>query len=457
MSTPESVIRLAEWGTASVAALGPEKRSAIAYAVRAWQEEANLPAPPLRFEGTRGETLRAVQYVGVVEVAGCTVEIYPKLDASLMRGESQPIDATVQTVMGNLVWMLEVSRYLEMTESDHAHLQGAPLSYFDVFAYLMAKNLARELEAGLVHSYQTEEDDLPAIRGRILFAEQVTRNWNRFDRVSCRWDEFTPDVSLNRVLRCACRFLRSRVHNAGPALLLDYCTDLLADVADISIPEALQQGRSIRWNRTTERFKRTFEMALRLLSGSGYQFRHGSGEAFVFLLDMNQLFEKFAASALASSFGVPIDEQNLIGHLFRAPRRAIQQKPDYLWRCRGIRWVGDAKYKHLESRTVLSSLEVDADDDAAEAGLRMERVLNPADVRQLTVYGEILRMRENLEEPPRLAILYPYVGDGEFFARSCECWSGATLWLLPVRVDRRVPMREIVAQIGEAQSVSKSV
>ena len=75
--------------------------------------------------------------------------------------------------------------------------------------------------------------------------------------------------------------------------------------------------------------------------------------------------------------------------------------------------VGDAKYKHLAKGQQLplrfrdlETEESGPDDLAPLAG----QVLSPADVRQLTVYTELFRLRNHATTPPSLMLLYPYCG-----------------------------------------------
>ena len=68
----------------------------------------------------------------------------------------------------------------------------------------------------------------------------MTRNWNRFDRVFCTWDEFTPNTAINRLFKCACRFLAERVNYLEAARLLLDCQAFLSEVEDVSPVTALR-------------------------------------------------------------------------------------------------------------------------------------------------------------------------------------------------------------------------
>jgi hypothetical protein len=258
------------------------------------------------------------------------------------------------------------------------------------------------------------------------------------DRVACIWDDFTPDIPLNRLFKSACRVLEGRVTNPVVSQLLVDCQTYLEPVADVDPETALRDIEFFRWDRSNMRLKTSFDMAIRLLAGTGYSLGTGSSETFVFLMDMNALFEAYAAAVLAAAFDTEIETQSFIGRLFTAPER-LSQYPDYLWGNTASRWIGDAKYKHLAKgqEDALSFNDLPAEErDTATNGTRADRVLSPADVRQLTVYSELLRQREALAVPPAIMILYPFVGTGRFESAQATTWNGSFFHLTPVRVSR---------------------
>ena len=71
----------------------------------------------------------------------------------------------IDSVMRNLLWMLEVADHRDLVETTTAHLEEAPLSFFDLFAYLLGKNLLPELERGIAHAYVTFKDDIKTVGG----------------------------------------------------------------------------------------------------------------------------------------------------------------------------------------------------------------------------------------------------------------------------------------------------
>ena len=54
-----------------------------------WRQQNGLPATPLSFAAHEGNHLCTRQCVGVVEVNDVVIEIYPKLDATLIDADEQ--------------------------------------------------------------------------------------------------------------------------------------------------------------------------------------------------------------------------------------------------------------------------------------------------------------------------------------------------------------------------------
>ncbi len=356
------VLRLCEWGNVSTRdVLSETQREEIARASEAWKRLHRLSHAPLSFGGPRGERIAARQHVGVVEAGGACIEIYPKLDAALMDADTLPPGNAHAGVLRNLLWLLDVVEDDQPRETDTAGLADSETPFLEMFALLLARRLRGELMAGggPVRRYEAQTGDLHAVRGRVLLREQVTRNWNRMDRIACAWDEFTPDNTLNRVLRCACRWLRDRVHGPETRWLLTDCVELLDGVTDVPVANALQSARQVApFDRVGERFRLSFDLAVRLLSGIGPMLQTGGLETFVFLVDMNTLFEQYVHRVLEAAFRVRVDEQVPIGCLFPDLRHGrISQKPDFRLTARsGAVWIGDAKYKHLARTTRLAGV-----------------------------------------------------------------------------------------------------
>jgi len=192
----------------------------------------------------------------------------------------------------------------------------------------------------------------------------------------------------------------------------------------VSPRQALSNATRIKWTPQARRFERHFRFAVRLLRGQSPDFGARHSQSWVFLTDMNALFEAFCARAIEDRLGVGILEQELVGHLFDTPK-ATKQVADFVW-MQGENWcVGDAKWKLLSA----TAIAFGEDEEIVQS-----KSLSPADVRQLTVYSELLKRNKSLGYAPDMWIFYPKLGESKEVLEPRETWNGARLWRVPVRV-----------------------
>lgn len=413
-------IRLTEWSSRRVE-LNLETRCALSEAAAQWKTTHNLNALPLEWGGADGCTLSAKQWVGVVEVEGARVEIYPKLDRALLAGAA-PDERVADSTLRALLPMLEAANFGEWVETGDASLGETGLSFVDVWAFLLGQHLSVELRRGVVSQYQHQRDDLPGVRGKIAVSRQVGALWNRMDRIACEWDEFSADTPFNRLLKCACVEIRKRTSHPVARGLLGDCAFMLDGAADVAPAVAVRQTDRLIWTRATERYRDSFELARRLLRDLSPEIEGGEQNSWAFLVDMNAVFEGFCRAVLEAKFGVAVGTQVNVGTLFRDPGR-VHQYADFVWTRDKRTWIGDAKWKLLGDQTPL----VD------ESEIVKTGAISPADARQLSVYALLLQAQKSLADLPATAILYPTLNENAA-PQTLRSWNGANLHIWPVRV-----------------------
>lgn len=357
---------------------------AVVQAAAGWAGDHALPKPPLRFDGPDGSMLCAEHYVGVIEAGGVRVEIYPKLDKALV-SEAIIDDQHARSVMANLLWMLEFSGYGGLVDAGDASVSECPDAISDLLAWLFARRLRHQLALGTPHEYVGLQDDLPLVRGRIQFARQATVHFNRPDMIACAWDEFSSDTALARLLRCATETLLQRVRLSGAAADLRDAVAMFDEVPSVHPLQALHDAGQIQWSRPNVRWRPCHDLALAVLQGLGRTLHSGAAESFVYLLDMNALFESHCARWIEARFRTVIQEQVFVGNLLARDRRPLRQYADFVWKLADhTLCVGDAKYKQPN-------------------GDEWPKI---DDTRQLICYGQLAALRYHVR-PGLLMMFYP--------------------------------------------------
>lgn len=225
--------------------------------------------------------VRAHSWVGIVRFERFEVRIVPKLAGGNV----------------GLVEMIEFATGLDsLRRSSSArtlHAEGAGL--FDLIALLLAEGTELVLRAGLLADYVERDDELPALRGRLLGDQQVLRRFGQVDRLLCRFDEHERNIAENQILaaalgRCSTRVthdsVRRRVRRLL-AVLQEACRPDDLDLADV-------RTRMV-YHRLNEHYRHPHALAWLILDGLGTRdvLLTGETNCFAFLIDMNRLFEMF--------------------------------------------------------------------------------------------------------------------------------------------------------------------
>ena len=274
-------------------------------------------------------TLTPGSVVGAVEMGDLSVRIAPKIGIPQLLSLACYATGKVE---------------LQPSEFDFPDRSALP----DALALAFGAAAGRAFSRGLLHGYRTEEDALPAVRGRIRFDDQIRRRFGIPLPVEVRYDEYTADILVNRLAKAAALRLgrlglRSREARRRIAWVAESLSEVsLAAFARGAVPD-------VRFDRLNEHYRSVVTLARLVLRHGAFEADRGNVRASGFLMDMNQVFQEFVTVALRERLGVTERAfgEHSIDSLDQEGRVALQ--PDLVWR-EGARWmfVGDVKYKRLD-------------------------------------------------------------------------------------------------------------
>lgn len=366
--------------------------------------------------------LTARQMVGVIAAPGCSLEILPKIDPA----EGDDIE-TRSTVRQRLVRMLDVALGLNIGDGAAASMARQQESLLDILMRIFADKLLTEARRGLPRMYLAQEQDLPALRGRLNMVRQFTAHAVRPDRLACRFDALSNDIPLLQVMKACVIALRRHARAGATMRKLDELRFVLADISDFGV--SALPWRSVRIDRTNRRWETLYGLA-RLFLKRDWQATHrafDAGQGITLLFPMNDLFEAYVAALIRKAIR-PLDlsVESQGGRLFclieEGGRRRFQTKPDLILRRRpkdGGKVVAiiDTKWKRL------SPLVEDR-----------KHGVSQSDVYQMMAYGQLYNCRE-------LVLLYPH-----------HAGLGETALALPYRVSNsadRLNLRSVDVRLRE--------
>lgn len=319
-------------------------------------------------------TLVAQNFVGVIHLGAYQVEVLPKIEAEENR------------VRQNLLQMVATTLNLKLHGGELGLLDRANQSILEVLIRLYCDLLWEAVHKGMVRRYESRQDNLVVLRGRLNVAQQLRHNLARPDRLHCIFDEFTQDNALNRVLKAALRvlfrFARTESSSKSLAELL-FCFEGVADMP----------ARAIQWEQATtdrlsERYAPLIRMARLFIDGATPDLTAGGGDGFAVLFDMNQLFEEYVGKQvqyITAEHGLVAKLQGPKRHLAVRDGGApcFELRPDIVVMETGNHLaVIDTKWKRLKSN-----------------GVREE--ISTSDLYQMFAYAKQYQV-------PTVILLYPH-------------------------------------------------
>ncbi len=271
----------------------------------------------------------AHNYVGSINVAGLQVLVRPKIP------------------LRNLFLLLEVG-LRERDWHDEAVRFETTGDLLPALVSFFARTTETTLARGLYHSYREQRDRLVALRGRVDIARQLTQPGVVIP-TACRFTEFTADLIENSYLKAAVsRSLRVAGVQPGDRRRLMQHLVTLEDVGDVQHHHS--DHDRVVFSRLNEHYQPALRLAQLVLANLTLQDVLGETQASSFMLDMNELFERFVTERLRRALQGRLDVKGQ--HQDRLDKeRYITIKPDLLFSANGTpRFVADIKYKLTDDR-----------------------------------------------------------------------------------------------------------
>jgi 5-methylcytosine-specific restriction enzyme subunit McrC len=315
------LLRLSEYRTEPAVRLSPEERDAL-------RRVAGVTVEPTPGTSDHYDVTPASR-IGALSVGSLGVEIRPKV----------PIDR----VLFLLSYAIDPASW-QATGFDFE--QDESLLEAIIPGFIRQVGIA--IRPGLLQGYRTEEDALTTVRGRIRFDDQVRKRYGIAPPVEVRFDEFTEDVDVNRLIKAALTRLHAlRIRSRDVKQALRGLDVAFAPVSMVRFDaKALPV---ITWNRLNQRYRAAVELARLILRATSYELHHGGVRSSGFLIDMNRVFEDFAVVALREALGVDARAfPQGDGQLRLDAARNVTLRPDISWWEEGrCVFVGDLKYKRV--------------------------------------------------------------------------------------------------------------
>lgn len=233
------------------------------------------------------QSLQLAQYAGLVGMGDRVLEILPKVENA---------DGVPEVGRGIFLRLLGLSKTLKIFADDKVDHDLRRQSLLDVFIAAYFDAIASLVRTGLLRRYQSSEEDLTLIRGRLLIERQAAAHAMRVDRLACRFDDLTADNIWNQCLKAALHAVRPWISSID---LGRRWLELSATLDEVSLravtPATLD---ALMFDRQSTRYKPAIEWATWILRVVSPNLRVGQNAAPGLIFDMNQLFQSAIVTLL---------------------------------------------------------------------------------------------------------------------------------------------------------------
>jgi 5-methylcytosine-specific restriction enzyme subunit McrC len=218
----------------------------------------------------REKRIKAAQHVGVIRLHGHSIQVLPKI---YQTSEAADEKLKANEATANLLHMLGYAANLRVREHELANLFQQTDDWFEILTRLFATHLREEWQRGAHRTYEPVEDEIPVLKGKWRFADQMRRPERR-TIFSVVYDEFTADNKLNRIFKHVVERLSHLTRDNDNRQILSELQHWMEEVKPVQ-RVTLEDANPSQLTRLTERYRPLLNLARLFLEGGALQMTGG--------------------------------------------------------------------------------------------------------------------------------------------------------------------------------------
>ena len=241
--------------------------------------------PVLELKNNR---LYAQNYVGIIEThKGTVLEILPKVDFA---------EDTEETKRIFFKMLRDWRGFKSLAQFNASHINAVRrFNMLEVFVHLFLNNLVLLTQRGLARHYQSEEDNQPYLRGRILFPQHIRENVANRARFYVGYDEFSANRPANRLIHSTIHKLMGFVRQPRNQQLLHQLRISFSDIPQLEHPKSDWKRHQV--DRSIQHYDEVMQWVGLFLFGHGLTTFAGKYVNQTLLFPMWEVFEDFVAAS----------------------------------------------------------------------------------------------------------------------------------------------------------------
>ena len=307
--------------------------------IRDLEEQGKVKLRELR----EGLEIKTNSHVGIVKLSNFQLIITPKIDKF--------------ELAKMLSFTLDLEEIIFIESEAQTDVKGANVS--DIIALTFINKAEKIFLSGLVKRYKEKEEEISSCRGKILF-NKVARDSSLGLSLPCRYQELTQDISENRLILASLNELFNWVSNHILRMKLKIAAEKFsAKISSEPLSSILLEDAKKDSDRLSEHYQPLIELAEIILKQKDFRMFSGELGFNSFLIDMNDLFEKFLYRYFLKICpkNMSIKYQSSLANKFISDKGSnYSMIPDYKFYYNGkLKAIGDAKYKNYSNKDIQSS------------------------------------------------------------------------------------------------------
>jgi 5-methylcytosine-specific restriction enzyme subunit McrC len=314
--TNKNTIRVAEFEKLYYDDTKPFKQKHWEALCRYLEQRTKKQADRTEYYRILNKGIQFTNYVGVIQAGNLTIEVLPKTDREKTTAANQAVDKLEtedsqqrQGWHDVLLKMLKECRLLQVSHVDNASLNLKSNSILEIYLELFLEETQKLLHEGLVKKYKKTEGNTLAMKGQLLFSQNISHNLIHKERFYVRHTEYNRTNIFNQLLYTTLCLItaisgNTSVTDKANRLLLDF-----PEMPDCKVTAATFD--KLVFDRKTERYKEALLISKMLLLNYRPDITGGTENVIAIMFDMNALWEEFVYRRLvkSASEGVHISRQ----------------------------------------------------------------------------------------------------------------------------------------------------
>lgn len=224
-------------------------------------------------------------YVGVIQIGGLTIEILPKVDKQAT--DSQVEKEKWQSVLLN---MLSVCQKIKVDTVSETQLKRRYNSILEVYFEIYLNEVEQLIQRGLIKQYRKVNSNQKALKGKLLFAQNIRHNLIHKERFYCEHQVYDKQHLIHHIIFKGLKVIQNLV---SPRLN-DKLHRILFEMENFQeMNITAQHFERITLNRKSHFYTNALEIAKMFILNYSPSLHAGRESMLTLLFDMNVLWEEY--------------------------------------------------------------------------------------------------------------------------------------------------------------------